>query len=235
MIGEYISNKKNLDVFKAFVKSFDFTGLRIDEALRAFLSTFRLPGEAPVISMIMEIFGEHWHAAAKEAGYGLADEDAPYTLAYAVIMLNTDQHNTNAAKNNLPMTQEQFIKNLRGTNGGGDHDPEIMAEIYQAIRNDEIVMPAEQVGLVKENYEWKQLLRRAATEGDFLTMDNGCVNEEDIEIANPDKSLVRPPDIPREIPHQLTIKLHNNTAGTETTKNISDLGLKTVSAVIEHH
>ena len=30
-----------------------------------------------------------------------------------------------------------------------------------------------QVGLVKENYEWKQLLRRAATEGDFLTMDNG--------------------------------------------------------------
>jgi len=173
MIGEYISNKKNLDIFKAFVKSFDFTGLRIDEALRAFLSTFRLPGEAPVISMIMEIFGEHWHAAAKVAGYGLADEDAPYTLAYAVIMLNTDQHNTNAAKNNLPMTQEQFIKNLRGTNGGGDHDPEVMAEIYQAIRNDEIVMPAEQVGLVKENYEWKQLLRRAATEGDFLTMDNG--------------------------------------------------------------
>merc|ERR1719192_1433460 len=173
MIGEYISNKKNLDIFKAFVKSFDFTGLRIDEALRAFLSTFRLPGEAPVISMIMEIFGEHWHAAAKVAGYGLADEDAPYTLAYAVIMLNTDQHNTNAAKNNLPMTQEQFIKNLRGTNGGGDHDPEIMAEIYQAIKNDEIVMPAEQVGLVKENYEWKQLLRRATTEGDFLSMDNG--------------------------------------------------------------
>ena len=151
MIGEYISNKKNLDIFKAFVKSFDFTGLRIDEALRAFLSTFRLPGEAPVISMIMEIFGEHWHAAAKEAGYGLADEDAPYTLAYAVIMLNTDQHNTNAAKNNLPMTQEQFIKNLRGTNGGGDHDPEIMAEIYQAIKNDEIVMPAEQVSKYQSN------------------------------------------------------------------------------------
>merc|ERR1719334_397681 len=173
MIGEYISNKKNLDIFKAFVKSFDFTGLRIDEALRDFLSTFRLPGEAPVISMIMEIFGEHWHEAAKVAGYGLADEDSPYTLAYAVIMLNTDQHNTNASKNNVPMTQEQFIKNLRGTNGGGDHDPEIMAEIYQAIRNEEIVMPAEQTGLVKENYEWKQLLRRAKQEGDFLQMDNG--------------------------------------------------------------
>jgi len=173
MIGEYISNKKNLEIFKAFVKTFDFTGLRIDESLRMFLQTFRLPGEAPLISMIMEIFGEHWHQYAKAAGHGLADEDSPYTLAYAVIMLNTDQHNPNAGKNNIPMTQEQFIKNLRGTNGGGDHDPEVMAEIYQAIKNDEIIMPAEQTGLVKENYMWKQLLSRSMEEGEFLQMDNG--------------------------------------------------------------
>jgi len=172
-IGEYISNKKNLDIFKSFVKSFDFTNLRIDESLRMFLTTFRLPGEAPVISMIMEIFGEHWHQYAKAAGHGLADEDSPYTLAYAVIMLNTDQHNKNAHKNNVPMTQEQFIKNLRGTNGGGDHDPEVMGEIYVAIKNDEIIMPAEQTGLVKENYMWKQLLSRSQEQGDFLQMDNG--------------------------------------------------------------
>ena len=41
----------------------------------------------------------------------------------------------------------QFIKNLRGTNGGGDHDPEMLTEIYKAIKEEEIVMPAEQVGL----------------------------------------------------------------------------------------
>ena len=58
----------------------------------------------------MEIFGEHWHTYAKEAGHALADEDSPYTLAYAVIMLNTDQHNPNAGKNSVPMTQEQFIR-----------------------------------------------------------------------------------------------------------------------------
>ena len=45
MIGEYISNKKNLEILKAFVKSFDFSGMRIDEALRMFLQTFRLPGD----------------------------------------------------------------------------------------------------------------------------------------------------------------------------------------------
>ena len=173
MIGEYISNKKNLEILKAFVKSFDFTGMRIDEALRMFLQTFRLPGEAPVISNIMEIFGEHWHQYAKAAGQGLADEDSPYTLAYAVIMLNTDQHNPNAGKNNLPMTQEQFIRNLRGTNGGGDHDPATMAEVYQAIKNEEIVMPSEQTGTVKENYLWKMLLTRSLEEDEFILMDNG--------------------------------------------------------------
>lgn len=30
--------------------------------------------------------------------------DAVFTLAYAVIMLNVDQHNTNAKKQNIPMT-----------------------------------------------------------------------------------------------------------------------------------
>lgn len=39
----------------------------------------------------------------------LADADAPYTLSYAVIMLNTDQHNKNASKQNVPMTSDQVI------------------------------------------------------------------------------------------------------------------------------
>ncbi len=35
-----------------------------------------------------------------------ADHDAAFTLAYAVIMLNVDQHNQNAKKQNIPMTVE---------------------------------------------------------------------------------------------------------------------------------
>lgn len=61
MIGEYISNRSNLPILGAFVKMFDFTETRIDEALRQYLETFRLPGEAPLISSLMEHFAEHWH------------------------------------------------------------------------------------------------------------------------------------------------------------------------------
>lgn len=63
MIGEYISNRNNLQILEAFVKMFDFTETRIDEALRQYLETFRLPGEAPLISLLMEHFAEHWHVS----------------------------------------------------------------------------------------------------------------------------------------------------------------------------
>ena len=40
-MGDYISSRQNLHILKAFVESFDFTGLRIDASLRMYLETFR--------------------------------------------------------------------------------------------------------------------------------------------------------------------------------------------------
>lgn len=83
-------SRKHTDVLAAFVQSFDFVGVRIDEALRMFLESFRLPGEAPQISMVMTHFAEHWHCSNNDP---FANADAAFTLAYGIIMLNTDQHN----------------------------------------------------------------------------------------------------------------------------------------------
>lgn len=63
MIGEYISKKKNVElkILEYFVKSFNFENITIDVALRQYLETFRLPGEAPLIFLVMEHFADHWH------------------------------------------------------------------------------------------------------------------------------------------------------------------------------
>ena len=50
---------------------------------------------------------------------------------------------------------QEFKKNVKGCNGGGDFDQDMLEEIYAAIKQDEIVMPAEQTGVVRENYLWK--------------------------------------------------------------------------------
>jgi brefeldin A-resistance guanine nucleotide exchange factor 1 len=60
--------------------------------------------------------------------------DAAFTLAYAVIMLNTDQHNPQAQRNQQPMSFESFKKNLSGTNDKGDFDPEMLQLIYNNIK-----------------------------------------------------------------------------------------------------
>ncbi|XP_074855931.1 Golgi-specific brefeldin A-resistance guanine nucleotide exchange factor 1 isoform X12 [Carettochelys insculpta] len=176
MIGEFVSDRKNIDLLESFVGTFNFQGLRLDEALRLYLEAFRLPGEAPVIQRLLEAFTEHWR---KSNGSPFANSDACFALAYAVIMLNTDQHNHNVRKQNVPMTLEEFRKNLKGVNGGKDFEQDILEDMYHAIKNDEIVMPEEQTGLVKENYMWNVLLHRGATdEGIFLHMPPGSYDHD---------------------------------------------------------
>ncbi|GJQ80967.1 putative regulation of ARF protein signal transduction [Trypoxylus dichotomus] len=166
MIGEYISSRNNPQVLEAFVNMFDFTDMRIDEALRLYLETFRLPGEAPLISLLLEHFADRWH---KCNGEPFTDADAAFTLAYAIIMLNVDQHNHNVKKQSVPMSAGAFKKNLKKVNGGNDFDQDLLDEIYNAIKNEEIVMPAEQTGIIKENYLWKVLLRRGASKDGVYT------------------------------------------------------------------
>jgi brefeldin A-resistance guanine nucleotide exchange factor 1 len=113
MVGAYLSeiddskHSFQTNVRQSFVQLFDFSGLRIDEALRVFLESFRLPGEAQKIERLMESFaGLVW----KQSRGPMMHADAPFVLAYSIIMLNTDLHNRTVKKK---MTEEQFVNNNR--------------------------------------------------------------------------------------------------------------------------
>ena len=54
----------NIKSFFFSIRSFHFNDMRIDEALRSFLETFRLPGEAPVIQHLLEHFSEGYFVSA---------------------------------------------------------------------------------------------------------------------------------------------------------------------------
>eukprot|EP00983_Pelagomonas_calceolata_P107311 1159330-Pelagomonas_calceolata.AAC.12 len=79
-----------LQVLDAYTASFNFHDLRFDAAIRLFLESFRLPGEAQKIDRIINSFGNHFYDANPGIFRG---PDAAYVLAYSVIMLNTDRHN----------------------------------------------------------------------------------------------------------------------------------------------
>ena len=114
-------------VLDAFARSFDFSAASFDSALRAFLASFRLPGEAQKISRVMEAFGSRFHAAHPAR---FTNADACYVLAYSAIMLHTDAHNAQVKKK---MTAAEFVRNNRGINGGADLPADYLSSLYASI------------------------------------------------------------------------------------------------------
>ena len=140
MIGEYLGEgePQNVAIMHAFVDTMDFSKRSFVDALRQFLQSFRLPGEAQKIDRFMLKFAERYITGNPQA---FANADTAYVLAYSVILLNTDQH---SVKMKGPrMTKEDFIKNNRGINDNADLPEELLIGIYDEIANHEIVLNTE--------------------------------------------------------------------------------------------
>ncbi|CAE6512865.1 unnamed protein product [Rhizoctonia solani] len=140
-LGEYLGEgeEKNIAIMHAFVDLIDFTGLTFVEALRAFLQSFRLPGEAQKIDRFMLKFAARYIAQNPQSVF--KDADPAYVLGYSVIMLNTDAYNPQVKKR---MTKTDFIKNNRGINDGSDLPEEMLSEIFDDIQSKEIRMKDEE-------------------------------------------------------------------------------------------
>ena len=149
-IGEYVGHKDNTDMLRAFTETFEFAGTTLDEGLRQLLTSFRLPGESQIIERIVETYAAHW-LATSGGDKDVRDADAAFILSFAIVLLNSDQHNP---KNKKPMTLAEFKHNQRGLNGGENFPPALLEQIYSNIHSREIILPEEQDGEVKDKYEW---------------------------------------------------------------------------------
>ncbi len=109
------------ELLGAFCSSFNFEGQTVLEALRMFLSTFRLPGEAQMIDRILQAFSDSVARHCEESARGSLKlfspnekraSDAAYLLSFSIIMLNTDLHNENI-RANRKMKLGDFVRNNR--------------------------------------------------------------------------------------------------------------------------
>jgi len=139
-IGEFLGREPQhnngfaLKVLHEYVNQLDFGGLAFDDAIRFFLSGFRLPGEAQKIDRIMEKFAERFTTQNADI-FPVAD--AAFILAFSVILLNTDLHNP-SIKEERRMTREGFIRNNRGICEGKDLPDEILNGIFDRIKKNPI-------------------------------------------------------------------------------------------------
>lgn len=139
MIGDFLGERDEfpLKVMHAYVDSLNFEILDFGEAIRFLLRGFRLPGEAQKIDRIMEKFAERYCKCNPSA---FSSADTAYVLAYSVIMLNTDAHNSMVKDK---MSKSDFIRNNRGIDDGKDLPEDYLGSLYDQIVKNEIKMNAD--------------------------------------------------------------------------------------------
>ncbi|KAL7613857.1 hypothetical protein Lser_V15G07650 [Lactuca serriola] len=169
LIGDYLGNhdRFNVDVLLEFAKTFDFHDMNLDIALRVFLETFRLPGEAQKIQRFVEAFADQFYEQSPDI---FANKDAALLLSYSLILLNTDRHSPQVKKK---MTEEDFIRNNRRINGGNDLPREYLSELYSSICENEIRMtPAQGAGVMTHD-NWVGLLHKSRQTVPYIVCNSG--------------------------------------------------------------
>ncbi|XP_058875074.1 cytohesin-4-like [Acipenser ruthenus] len=136
-IGDFLGERDDMyiQILKAFVELHEFSDLNLVQALRQFLWSFRLPGEAQKIDRMMENFASRYCDCNPNV---FQSTDTCYILSFAIIMLNTSLHNPNVKdKPGL----DRFISMNRGINNGGDLPHDLLHKLFESIRNEPFKIP----------------------------------------------------------------------------------------------
>nr|XP_020037921.1 cytohesin-4 isoform X3 [Castor canadensis] len=136
-IGTYLGERDpvNLQVLQAFVDCHEFANLNLVQALRQFLWSFRLPGEAQKIDRMMETFAARYCLCNPGV---FRSTDTCYVLSFSVIMLNTSLHNPNV-RDKTPF--ERFVSMNRGINDGSDLPEEQLRNLFDSIKREPFSIP----------------------------------------------------------------------------------------------
>uniref|UniRef100_A0A674PP80 Cytohesin 3 n=1 Tax=Takifugu rubripes TaxID=31033 RepID=A0A674PP80_TAKRU len=137
VIGDYLGERDDFNI-KVLLALWSFTSSltsNLVQALRQFLWSFRLPGEAQKIDRMMEAFASRYCQCNPGV---FQSTDTCYVLSFAIIMLNTSLHNPNV-RDKPPV--ERFISMNRGINEGGDLPEELLRNLYDSIKSEPFKIP----------------------------------------------------------------------------------------------
>ncbi|CAF1349006.1 unnamed protein product [Didymodactylos carnosus] len=161
----------------------EFRSICIVDALRQYLFTFLLPGEAQKIDRMMEAFAQRFHECNPHV---YSSSEVCYIISFAIIMLNTSLHNKNAKSTRGIFTLEKFQTSLSETitTNGQMPDPSNIKTIYDNIKNNELKFPEDgfnsplfrnNVNAIKEGFLFKQGGRYRNWKRRWFVITEGCL------------------------------------------------------------
>ncbi|CAH8862875.1 unnamed protein product [Trichobilharzia szidati] len=136
-VGTYIGEVRkefNMQVLDAFTKLHNFKDQEFLPALRQFLLSFQLPGESQKIDRILTSFSERY---VEQNPTVFNSPHEAYVLSYAVILLNTTLHNTNAKSHSLGLAEEKtFVRTMMEFDEETNLSEDLVRKIYHAIKTE---------------------------------------------------------------------------------------------------
>jgi len=107
-VGRYLAQKQNVRTLHEVLNAHDYCGLHLDEALRKFFSSFQPDVTTSSLKIMLRAFAcrfcdcnLHYFSESAENAVETA-----YLLCFAMLMLNTDAHNSTVINK---MTRQQFV------------------------------------------------------------------------------------------------------------------------------
>ncbi|CAI2351594.1 unnamed protein product [Caenorhabditis sp. 36 PRJEB53466] len=128
-------NEQNDFAFLILVKYlelFQFSTIRIDAALREFLSRVELRGESSARERLLRVFSARYLECNPSIFESL---DEVHTLTCALLLLNSDLHGPNTGRK---MTARDFITNIGHT--GCTYKRDMLKTLYQSIKDNAIAL-----------------------------------------------------------------------------------------------
>lgn len=128
-IGEFLSEDDNTPILIAYFAELDLRGDFLSSMRKALAGSLHLPSESEQIDHIIMIFAQCY--ILQNTSSSLQSTDIAYSLAFALIMLNSDLHSEG---NRKKMKVKQFIMNTRNLIKEQDVPDKDLIQMYEGIR-----------------------------------------------------------------------------------------------------
>lgn len=130
-IGTLLAGNDKL--LRAFLERFHFTGVRIDDALRMFLLSLRLPTESQPAVILLKGFARRY--VESNTGEITFDVDMAADLVMSIMQLNDILHDMYGyAHPNPQITESSFIRSFQSRDPEHTVPTELLGEIFRSLQ-----------------------------------------------------------------------------------------------------
>ncbi|OUM63275.1 hypothetical protein PIROE2DRAFT_25923, partial [Piromyces sp. E2] len=144
-LGFFIGMPEHSDILESFIDAIPCQNVRLDQSLRLFLKTIRLPSDNDIINRIFCCFAKIWHSRNEHVVS--FDYIMTLKLVFTLISLNAELHPpmpdnsdpTNPTSANTSTSSERYYIPLQ-----------LLEDMYESIRKEKIEVAPDNVSLIKK-------------------------------------------------------------------------------------